>query len=330
MKTQLLQFNDTDLALSGELIRNGKLVAFPTETVYGLGANALDVAAVKSTYAAKGRPGDNPLIVHVYCKQQIYDIAAEVSMAAEKIIDNLMPASITVVLPKRNIVDGCITAGLDTVAIRMPSSAQAREFLSACNVPVTAPSANISGRPSPTTWRRVKEDLDGRISAILCGDACKVGIESTVLDLSGGTPLVLRPGVVTPNQIEEILGMPVTVVTDPKSKVNSPGVRYKHYAPKVPMALDLSGDTQKLTAYYDGLVKQGYNPVLLVERPEKFGNRNAVCIGGNDYEVAQRLFENLRVLESRYDYIVASFSSTTAYAQSILNRLIRSAANNII
>lgn len=330
MNTQYLQFNEEDLRRAGELIRQGRLVAFPTETVYGLGANALDVQAVASTYIAKGRPSDNPLIVHVYCKEQIYQIARFVSADAEKIIDKLMPESLTIVLPKRKEISDCITAGLDTVAIRMPVSVQARAFLRACNVPVTAPSANVSGRPSPTTWQRVRDDMDSKISAVLCGEPCKVGIESTVLDLSGEQPLVLRPGVVTPNRIEQILNKRVTVVTDPKAKVNSPGVRYKHYAPKVPMALDLTGDVSKLTAYYDNLTSQGFNPVLLVERTEQYDVRNVVCIGRTDEEVAQSLFENLRLLEEKYDYIIASFSSKTAYAESILNRLIRSAGNNLI
>ena len=329
MKTQYLQFNDKDVLRAGELIRKGLLVGFPTETVYGLGANALDVQAVKSTYLAKGRPSDNPLIVHVYCKEQIYRVARFVSPGAEKIIDNLMPASITIVLPKRDVIDDCITAGLDTVAIRMPKSIQARTFLKACDVPVTAPSANSSGRPSPTTWQRVADDMDGKISAILCGDPCEVGIESTVLDLTGDAPLVLRPGVVTPEQIERVLGKKVTVVTDPKAKVNSPGVRYRHYAPKVPMALNLDGDVSKITAYAEALKKQGCKPVLLVEHPEAFTCCDAVCIGRDDGEVARNLFENLRKLEQSYDYIVASFSSKTAYAESILNRLVRSAGNNL-
>lgn len=328
MNTKYLHFNNTDLKLAGELIREGQLVAFPTETVYGLGANAFDVKAVKNTYVAKGRPSDNPLIVHVYCKEQIYQIASKVSSDAEKIIDSVMPASITIVLPKRPIIDDCITAGLDTVAIRMPKSVQARDFLRSCDVPVTAPSANASGRPSPTTWQRVAEDMDGKISAILCGEACDVGIESTVLDLSREQPLVLRPGVVTPEQIEQVLGKKVTVVNDPKSKVNSPGVRYKHYAPKVPMALNLDGDVTKIKALCAELKSKGYNPVLLVENPELFEGA-AVCIGKTDEEVARNLFENLRLLEKKYDYIIASFTSKTAYAQSILNRLIRSAANNL-
>ncbi len=330
MKTRYLQFNDKDLTVAGELIRQGELVAFPTETVYGLGANALDVNAVKNSYSAKGRPSDNPLIVHVYDKSQIYDIAREVSSDAEKIIDSLLPASLTIVLPKRNVIDDCITAGLDTVAIRMPLSVQAREFLRYANVPVTAPSANLSGRPSPTVWQRVAEDLDGRIAAVLCGQPCGVGIESTVLDLSRDEPLILRPGIVTPQDIQAVLHKKVTVVTDPKAIVNSPGVRYKHYAPRVPMALDVSGDADKLANYYDEITCKGYNPVLLVEHPEAFGGRNVRLIGRTDEEVARSLFENLRVLETQFDYIIASFSSKTQFAESILNRLTRSAGQNII
>lgn len=330
MQTKLLQFTDEDLRIAGQLIRDGKLVAFPTETVYGLGANALDIAAVKSTYVAKGRPSDNPLIVHVWHKEQILDIAEYISPDAEKVIDNLMPGSVTIVLPKKSVIDDCITAGLPTVAIRMPLSVQAREFLRYADVPVTAPSANTSSRPSPTTWQRVAEDMDGKISAILCGDNCQVGIESTVLDLTGDEPRILRPGVVTSEMLSELLGKPVPVITDPKSKVNSPGVKYKHYAPNVPMALDLTADTQKLADYYDKLVAEGRNPVLLVEHPELFGARNTWQIGQTDQAVAQNLFENLRLLEKQYDYIIASYSSHTEFADSILNRLIRSASHHVI
>ena len=330
MQTKLLQFTDEDLRIAGQLIRDGKLVAFPTETVYGLGANALDVAAVRSTYVAKGRPSDNPLIVHVWHKEQILDIAKYISPDAEKVIDNLMPGSVTIVLPKKSVIDDCITAGLPTVAIRMPLSVQAREFLRYADVPVTAPSANTSSRPSPTTWQRVAEDMDGKISAILCGDNCQVGIESTVLDLTGDEPRILRPGVVTSEMLSELLGKPVPVITDPKSKVNSPGVKYKHYAPNVPMALDLTADTQKLADYYDKLVAEGRNPVLLVEHPELFGARNTWQIGQTDQAVAQNLFENLRLLEKQYDYIIASYSSHTEFADSILNRLIRSASHHVI
>lgn len=328
--TKYLHFNDADLQLAGSLIREGKLVAFPTETVYGLGANALDENAVLSTYSAKGRPGDNPLIVHVWCKQQIYDVAREVNADAEKIIDSVMPASITIVLPKKQIIPNCVTAGLDTVAIRMPKSAQARKFLQYCQVPVTAPSANTSSRPSPTTWQAVKEDMDGKIDAILCGDPCEVGIESTVVDLCGQTPLILRPGIITPQVLEKVLGKQVRVVTNPKEKVNSPGVRYKHYAPVVPMVLNLDGDKQKLLDFYRTQQAQGNNPVLFVEHPEEFVGCNTHPMGTTDAEVAQNLFENLRYLEKHFGYIIASFTSKTEFADSILNRMIRSASHNVL
>ena len=335
MQTKYLKFNSADLETAGQLIRQGKLVAFPTETVYGLGANAFDVEAVKSTYVAKGRPSDNPLIVHIWDKSQINELAREVNDDAKKVIE-LMPASLTIVLPKKNVISDVITAGLDTVAIRMPRSAQAREFLRAAQVPVTAPSANLSGRPSPTNWQRVRDDMDGRISAILCGEPCQVGIESTVLDLSHGEPKILRPGAVTPEMLEKLLGKPVEVVTNPKSKVNSPGVRYKHYAPSVPMVLDLSDDYDKLCAYYDQKVAEGYNPVLWVNSPFRYGKRNAKAMGFDTNDVARGLYENLRDLETKYDFIIASFKydTNTLYGDEIaigvLDRLKRASGGNII
>lgn len=330
MKTEYLHFNTQDLSRAGQLIRQGNLVAFPTETVYGLGSNALDESAVKSTYLAKGRPSDNPLIVHIWNKAQIPQIATVVSPDAQKLIDAFMPGSLTVVLPKKDVIPDCVTAGLPTVAVRMPVSEEARQFLQYCDVPVAAPSANTSTRPSPTTWQAVKEDMDGKISAVLCGSPCEVGIESTVVDCTSGTPLVLRPGVVTPQMLSDVLKKTVRVVTNPKEKVNSPGVKYKHYAPNVPMYLELNGDADKLKDFYCKLSQQGLNPVLLVEHPENFCGLNTYPIGTTDQEVAQNLFENLRYLEKRYGAIIASFSSKTEFAQSILNRLVKSASHNII
>ena len=330
MITEFLQFTDSDLARAGQLVRQGQLVAFPTETVYGLGANALDEAAVKSIYVAKGRPSDNPLIVHVWQKKQIAQIAQTVTQDAEKIIDELMPGSITVVLPKRSVIPNCVTAGLNTVAIRMPSSLEARQFLEYCNVPVAAPSANTSSRPSPTNWQAVKEDMDGKIAAILCGAVCDVGIESTVLDLCSEVPLILRPGIVTQQTLEKVLGKRVRLLTNPKEKVNSPGVKYKHYAPKVPMVLELDGNVNKLLAFYREQETQGNNPVLLVSNPQDFAHCNTHPLGQTDEEVAKNLFANLRYLEKRYGYIIASYTSKTSLAKSVLNRLVRSAGNNIL
>ncbi|MBQ9707009.1 MAG: threonylcarbamoyl-AMP synthase [Clostridia bacterium] len=330
MQTKYLTFCDQHLAQAGQLIREGQLVAFPTETVYGLGANAWDEQAVLSTFQAKGRPSDNPLIVHIWDKGQIPQIARSICDMAQKVIDQLMPAPLTIVLPKQPTISNVITAGLDTVAIRMPMSKQARDFLQACQVPVTAPSANTSSRPSPTNWQRVAEDMDGKIAAVLCGDACQVGIESTVLDLSTDTPRILRPGMVSPQQIAAVIGQPVQVITNPKDKVNSPGVRYKHYAPKVPMALNLDGDKQKIADFYNQLVALGHNPVLLVADTNQYPGFNCHPIGKTNQQVAHNLFENLRLLENKYTYIIASFVGTGPLADSILNRLTKSAGNNIL
>ncbi len=331
MKTRYLQFNKKDMALAGELIRRGELVAFPTETVYGLGANAFDEQAVKNTYLAKGRPSDNPLIVHIWDKSQVFDIAREVSQDALKVIENVMPAPITIVLPKKDVIGDSITAGLDTVAVRMPLSVQAREFLHSASVPVTAPSANLSGRPSPTTWQRVAEDMDGRISAVLCGDDCAVGIESTVLDLSRDEPVILRPGAVGAKQLSELLGKQVKILTDPNSKVNSPGVRYKHYAPNVPMVLDLSEDATKLAEFYDAKVKEGYHPVLWVRFPERFSGKNVYPMGTKIDDAAHGLYEHMRILERTYDFIIASVCpSDEGLGVGVLDKLVRASGHNLI
>ncbi len=316
------------------MIRKGELVAFPTETVYGLGANALDLQAVSKTYAAKGRPSDNPLIVHIYDKSQIYDIAEQISDDARKVIDDVMPAPITIVLPKRAVISDTITAGLPTVAIRMPLSEEARQFLRAAGVPVTAPSANISGRPSPTNWQRVKEDMDGKISAVMCGEPCRVGIESTVLDLSD-EPRILRPGAVSAEYLSRLLGKQVYVLNDPTSKVNSPGIRYRHYAPKVPMVLEQNDDVEKLCRYFDEKTAEGYHPVLWVHEPLRFGGRNAVEMGLDDGDVANKMFETMRKLETQYDFIIASFCRRSPCydgpaGQGVEDRLIRACGHTFI
>ncbi len=330
METQLLQFNKQHLDLAGQIIQSGKLVAFPTETVYGLGANALDKDAVQGIFAAKGRPSDNPLIVHVANVKQIDQVAYCDSEDVQKIINAFMPGSLTIVLPKRDVVPTVVTAGLNTVAVRMPNSKQALEFLSACQVPVAAPSANTSTRPSPTNWQTVNEDMAGKIDAILCGDDCAVGIESTVLDMTQPTPTVLRPGYVTPSQISKVLGKPVKVVTNPTEKVNSPGVKYKHYAPSCEMVLNTDGDVQKVIDYYDNQVSLGKRVVILAQQTHLYGSRNVMPLGQTDSDVAQGLFANLRQCEKANDVIIATYSSDTELAQSILNRLTKSAGQKIL
>ena len=237
MQTELLPVNDESLSRAGELIRAGGLVAFPTETVYGLGANALDADAVRRIFEAKGRPGDNPLIVHISRVDQLSPlITGAPSPAARALMDACWPGPMTLIFPKSPAVPAEVTAGLDTVAVRFPVHPAARSLIEAARRPIAAPSANRSGRPSPTTAAHVLEDMDGRVPLILDGGACAVGLESTVIDVTGDTPRILRPGGVTPERIAEICGG-VTVddaVLRPLregERPRSPGMKYRHYAP---------------------------------------------------------------------------------------------------
>lgn len=327
MTTTILQPNSRDYEQAGQLIRQGELVAFPTETVYGLGANAFDSQAVDKIFVAKGRPQDNPLIVHVCNASQIEDVVSGISDTARIIIDKLMPASITIVLPKGSKIGYNVTAGLDTVAVRMPASVEARQFIRACGVPIAAPSANTSTRPSPTRWVDVREDMDGKISAIIAGQDCEVGIESTVLDLTGTVPTILRPGIITASMISSIIGQPVRVLTNTKDKVNSPGVKYSHYAPKCPMVLNMDGDMDKVIAYYNTLVDKGYNPVILCGQPI---DANYYLWGTTDKEIASNIYTALRNCEKKYDYILATYCSNSELSASIYNRLTKSSSGHIL
>jgi L-threonylcarbamoyladenylate synthase len=216
------------------VLRAGELVAFPTETVYGLGADALRAEAVEKIFEAKGRPADNPLIVHLADRVQLPSVAADVPGLAEALLDHFAPGPLTLILPKADAVPSVVTAGLDTVGVRLPAHPVAQAFLRACETPVAAPSANRSGRPSPTTWRAVEEDLDGRIACILKGGRTDAGVESTVLDCTASPPVVLRPGAISLEALRRLIG-PVRVAEadedDPDEQPRSPGTRHRHYAP---------------------------------------------------------------------------------------------------
>ncbi len=227
MKTELTE----SVTIAAAHIRAGEVVAFPTETVYGLGANIFDEAAIAKIFAAKGRPGDNPLIAHIGSLEQLETIALTVPVVARRLIDRFFPGPLTLILPKRAEVPLTATGGLETVGIRMPDHALALRFLQACGVPLVAPSANISGRPSPTTWQAVQEDLDGRIACILCGEATRVGLESTVVDCTSPVPTVLRAGAITIEQLRSVV--PDILLADHQSAAapRSPGMKYRHYSP---------------------------------------------------------------------------------------------------
>ena len=252
MQTEVIEINNIkrqqgDLDRAGEIIRTGGLVAFPTETVYGLGANGLDGNACKKIYLAKGRPSDNPLILHVANRAMIKDIAAEVTDLAEKLLAAFCPGPITLILKHTALVPEQITGSLATVGVRMPESDVARAFIKAAGVPVAAPSANISGRPSPTTAEAVLKDMQGRIPLILDGGACHYGVESTIVDCTGEKAVILRPGAITEEMLAEVAGEveidPALVGADAVPK--APGMKYKHYAPKAPLTL-VEGEPQKI------------------------------------------------------------------------------------
>ena len=212
MKTQLLSACSETYDLAAEILKNGGLVAFPTETVYGLGGDALNPDSSRKIYAAKGRPSDNPLILHVSSRAMIGEIASEITPLAEKLLAAFCPGPITLILKRKGIVPDAITGGLDTVGIRMPENDVARAMIKAAGVPVAAPSANLSGRPSPTTAEAVLHDLEGRVPLILDGGPCEFGVESTIVDCTGETAVILRPGAITEEMLEEVVG---TVQFDP-------------------------------------------------------------------------------------------------------------------
>jgi L-threonylcarbamoyladenylate synthase len=222
---------------AAQFIRRGEVVAFPTETVYGLGANVFNEAAIERIFTAKGRPTDNPLIAHIAAVEQIELLARDIPPAAIKLIEAFFPGPLTIVLPKRDRVPLIATAGLETIGIRLPRHPLAHEFILACETPLVAPSANLSGRPSPTTWQAVKSDLDGRISCILQGAQTEVGLESTVIDGTGPHPVLLRAGGVTLEQLRAVIPETRLASADDKSAPRSPGLKYRHYAPRAQVHL---------------------------------------------------------------------------------------------
>ncbi len=228
---------------AAEVIRRGGIVAFPTETVYGLGANVFDERAVAKIFAAKRRPADNPLIAHIANLEQICELASAVNENAQRFIDVFFPGPLTLVLPKSDEVPFVATAGLETIGIRMPGSEFAHLFLKACGLPVVAPSANLSGKPSPTTWQAVREDLDGRIDCILQGEATEIGLESTVVDCSSDVPILLRQGAISLEELQAVVPETVAYHAADDEAVRSPGLKHKHYSPRAKVVLVLHGGT---------------------------------------------------------------------------------------
>lgn len=332
MQTKILSTSEYDLALAGEIIARGGLVAFPTETVYGLGANALDENAVKKIYIAKGRPSDNPLIVHVSTKEDIAPLVKEITPKAQALIDAFFPAPLTIILPKSEKIGNVVSGGLDTVAVRMPENEIARSLIEAAGCPVAAPSANTSGLPSPTKSKYVIEDMNGKIDAIIDGGDCEFGVESTVITLAADKPTILRPGAVTKEMIEDVIGrveIASAVLEGMKNDevAASPGMKYKHYAPKAKVVIV---DADKNT--YEDFVNSRKNAFALCFEGDSvvipkitYGKEN------DDLSQARELFDALRQLdEMGAEKVYARIPNITGVGMAVYNRLIRAAAFNVI
>lgn len=327
---------------AGKIIQEGGLVAFPTETVYGLGANALNDSAVHKIFAAKGRPSDNPLIVHVSELSQVYDLADDITIPARRLMEVFWPGPLTLVLPQKPGLSQAVTAGLDTVAIRMPGNKVALELIRAAGVPVAAPSANSSGKPSPTTAEHVVHDLKGKVDMIIDGGPCSVGLESTVLDITSEPPVILRPGGITREQLEGVLGH---VEVDPSLTFNnenmvprSPGMKYTHYSPAAEVVV-VTGDEALIPSKLQQLINEyrskGKKVGLLVsEDISGLSGAEQVYITGsrNNLEtVARSLFDGLRALDLQgVNVILAEGYPSGGMGDALMNRLNKAAGHNII
>ncbi len=334
METLILEPTEENLALAGEMLREGKLVAFPTETVYGLGANALDPEAVKKVYEAKGRPSDNPMIVHISRASDIGQLTPMLSEGIVSLIDHFWPGPLTLVVKKKPGVPSVTAGGLETIGVRIPDEKIALDIINYAGVPIAAPSANLSGKPSPTKAEHVIEDLYGKVDAIIKGPDCRVGIESTVLDLSGEKPMILRPGIVTKEDLELILKKPVEI--DPslltaregaegqgEFSPKAPGMKYKHYAPKAEMIV-IEGHRDKVRSEIARLKMLN----------ERLGRKVGVIFFEEKAfrEAAHNFFADLRDLDAQgVDLILAgALSEVESLGFAVMNRMLKAAGYHIV
>ncbi len=335
MLTQLLVADEAAIRVGGELIAGGALVGFPTETVYGLGANALDAQAVAGIFRAKGRPADNPLIVHVPSRDGMESFCRPTPLAL-KLAERFWPGPLTLLMEKTDAVPAIVTASLPTVAVRCPNHPVALRLLQIAGVPVAAPSGNLSGRPSPTTARHMMEDMNGRIPLILDGGACRVGVESTVLDVTGTVPVVLRPGGVTPEMIRDTVGdcRVADSVMRPLREgeaAPSPGMKHRHYAPQGKMTVVCGGEEKvlrRLAALYDA----AENACILCRSDHMncFGDRRVMDLGADPGQAAARLFGLLRWMdEMKVARILCEGWDQQGVGLALMNRMARAAAFDV-
>ena len=345
MKTLIKEIDinkpDQDLiAVFATMLAGGKTVIFPTETVYGLGANALDEDAAAKIYQAKGRPSDNPLLVHVADKEDVYDLVENIDKRANLLMDKFWPGPLTIVFKKKAIIPDRTSGGLDTVAIRMPSDQVARDLIRQAGVPIAAPSANISGRPSPTKPEHIIRDMDGRVDGILVGGPCNYGVESTIVDLSDDIAMVLRPGSVTLEMLREVLGQvdldPSLKNKDDNVKAKAPGMKYKHYSPQAQVYIVKADDQEDFAKRVDVLcvdnAKKGLKTGVMTMSSDKHPYQAKVFyLGGSDTEVAKNLFDSLISLDREsIDIAYVPYFEERGIGVAIMNRLKKAAAYRII
>lgn len=349
MVTKILQvnperFRNEELEEACNVLRTDGLVAFPTETVYGLGGNALHGEAAARIYAAKGRPSDNPLIIHIADWKSVYELAAEVPATAEALAEAFWPGPLTMILPRAESVPVSTTGGLDTVAIRMPSHPVALELIRQSEVYIAAPSANLSGRPSPTKAEHVREDLTGRIDMIVDGGEVGIGLESTIVDLTTDRPMILRPGYITFDMLREVIGnvsVDAAVVSRAAAKdvvARAPGMKYRHYAPRGQLII-IEGETERVVKRIHELIREkqeiGKKVAVIATEETKalYPSELVFSIGSKKCEgsIAAGLYDMLRKMDHLgAEYIFAESFEDDSLGQAIMNRMLKAAGYHLI
>lgn len=307
MITHVLPIDSLSLEMAKNEIMRGGVVAFPTETVYGLAANACDTAAVEKVFAVKGRPSDNPLIVHVHKDYDLSELVTDIPSYSELLTKAFLPGPLTMVYKSKGTVSKAVSCGLDTVAIRIPSHEGAQRFLKYLHIPIAAPSANLSKHVSPVTAQHVFDDLNGKIPLILDGGKCSGGIESTVLDCTGDIPCVLRSGLISREMIAQVVGECDEYVFKDGEKVRSPGMKYKHYSPKCETVLFSFDDREKAFELYKAKSSEGVKAFLMCddEVAKQSGCSDILNLGRTENEIAANLYDKLREGESVAELIIA-------------------------
>ena len=343
MNTKVVKTTEEELIEAAAILKKGGLVAFPTETVYGLGADALNEEAARKIYAAKGRPSDNPLIAHVAKKEDIEPLVREIPEAGKKLMDAFWPGPLTLIFPKSGRVPKGTTGGLDTVAVRMPSDPVARRLIELAGTPVAAPSANTSGRPSPTPAEHVRQDMDGRIEMIVDGGPVGIGVESTIVDVTGEIPMVLRPGAITMEMLKKCVG---AVEIDPAIlgpvsqdfKPKAPGMKYRHYAPKADLTI-VSGETEDVVRAISRMAAERESEGLSVgiictdETRALYpcGVVRSMGVRARQETIAHNLYAVLREFDDlNADVIYSESFEGGELSQAIMNRLCKAAGYHMM